>query len=128
MNVTNNKSINFNAKISPNLKSQLYRQSRQYGTPKKLNKALCSKMQDVLSWGTENAEIVVCKNARGYYTLGIKLPLNCEFAGTWAIEHLSGKTELSQFLGLTEEHIKKTEDTINYLYKKRGTSIFERLK
>lgn len=128
MNITNNKSLNFNARLSPNLESQLYRQSRQYGVPKKLNKALCSKMQDVLSWGSENAKIVICKKTRGNYALGIQLPLNCGFAGTWAIEHLSGKTELSQFLGLTEEHIKKTEDTINYLYKKHGLSIFERFK
>lgn len=128
MNFTNNKSINFNARISPNLEAQLYRQSRQYGAPKKLNKALSSKMQDVLSWGSKNAKIVVCKKAKGNYALGIKLPLDCGFAGTWGIEHLSGRTELSQFLGLTEEHIKKTEDTINYLYKKHGFSIFERFK
>lgn len=128
MNITNNAFIGFGAKISPNLQAQIYKQGLEHRSSQKIQSTLQDKMQSLADWGSENAKIVICKNFKGNYSLGIKLPLDCGYAGTWAIERLGGRTELSQFLSLTAEHIEKTENTIKFLYKKHGMQIFERTK
>lgn len=128
MNITSNASIGFGAKISPNLQAQIYKQVSEHRSSQKMKNTIQDKMKSLADWGSENTKIVICKNFKGNYSLGIKLPLVCGFAGTLAIGHLSGRTELSQFLNLTAKHIETTENTIKYLYRKHGMQIFERFE
>ena len=44
---------------------------------------------------------------------------------SWSFERIGGKTELAQFLRLKEANIHKTENTIDWLYKKYGLDIFK---
>lgn len=128
MNIANNNSVNFKAKVSQHVWKQLNRQTREYDVPRQLRQKLSSKVKSVSGWGSEDSRIIICKNSKNNYALGISIPLDCGYYGTWAIEHLSGKTELSQFLNLTEKHIDNTVSTIKFLYKKYGYSVFDRVK
>lgn len=128
MNITNNNSVNFEAKISNQVWTQLNRQTREYRVPRQLREQVSSKIKSVSGWGSEDTRVIICKNSNSNYALGLSIPLGSGCYGTWAIEHLSGKTELSQFLNLTEKHIDNTVSTIKFLYKKYGYSVFDRAK
>lgn len=128
MNITNNNSVSFEARISKQMWTQLHRKTNEYDSSRQLRQRLDSKIKSVSGWGSEDSQIVICKNSKNNYALGISIPLDRGYYGAWAIEHLSGKTELSQFLNLTEKHIDNTVSTIKFLYKKYGYSVFERVK
>ena len=123
MKLGSNNSINFQARISDKVYKQIVKQTREYPISHKLRKKLYSQINKVYKWGSKGSEIVTCKNYMGYYVLGLKFPLKQGLELTWAIERLKGRTELSQFLRLTEKNINDTENTIKYLYDKYGISV-----
>lgn len=121
--------IGFKAKISPDVQSIMTRQSKEYSCKKHLGKDLTKKMQQVVNWGSDDCEIVTCKNPKtGRYGLGLKVPLCSDTTLTCIIENLLGKTEISQFLKLTDKHIIETEIKAKSLYRRFGLDYFERYK
>lgn len=129
MNInTNTPSPTYKAKISPQVEAQLYRQLRTCSQKKYQSNLLHQQLDNVRKWGDDNIEIVITQNSIGNFALGIKKIIAPFTSATWAIEHLAGKTELSQFLRLKESHIYNTENTIDYMYKKYGFDIFNNHK
>lgn len=127
MIISNNSSTSFGAKVSPYLKIQLAKQVKLTEAHKKTGKKLSQQLLNVENWGSDNSEIVISKNLLGNYCLGLKLKFNVKgFELTMPIEPRHGRTELSQFLNLTEENIKDTENSIKYLYHKFGTKVFDK--
>ena len=125
MNInTNSQSPTYKAKISPQVEAQLYRQLRTCSQKKYQSNLLHQQLDNVKKWGDDSIEIVVTQNSIGNFALGIKKTIAPFLSAVWAIEHLAGKTELSQFLRLKESHIYKTENTIDYMFKKYGSDIF----
>ena len=116
------------AKISPQVEVQLYRQLRTCSQKKSQTNLLTQQLENVKKWGDDNTEIVITQNSIGNFALGIKKKVAPFMSAVWAIEHLAGKTELSQFLRLKETHIYKTENTIDYMFKKYGYGIFDNHK
>ena len=93
--------------------------------PEKIQSLLLHQQFDnIKNWGDDSIEIVVTQNSIGNFALGIKKTIAPFLSAVWAIEHLAGKTELSQFLRLKESHIYNTENTIDYMFKKYGSDIF----
>ena len=125
MNInTNTQSPTYKAKISPQVEAQLYQQLRACSQKKYQTNLLRQQLNNIKNWGSEDTEIVIAQNSIGNFALGIKKIIAPFISATWAIEHLAGKTELSQFLRLKESHICNTENTIDYMYKKYGSDIF----
>ena len=127
MELNNISATNFRASVSPHVKTQLYRQLPHTARQKTL-KALEKQLENIKNWGTNDSEIVVTKNPRGTFCLGLKYNVTPAISFTWAIKGLSGRTELSQFLALKKEHILNTEATIKYLHAKYGSGIFKLTK
>ncbi len=120
--------ISFKASISSQMVGKLYRQLPQKTDRKKTATALKKQLENIKNWGTNDSEIVVTKNPRGTFCLGLKYNVTPAISFTWAIKGLSGRTELSQFLALKKEHILNTEATIKYLHAKYGSGIFKLTK
>ena len=124
-NVTNNSNLNFRAKVSQEMQAKLYKQVQMTASKKKLSARLEQQIENIKNWGHSESEIVVCKNYNGNFGLGLRMKGTSGFKYTKPIEHLNGKFELSQFLGLDKHIIELTENSIKFLYKKNGTKSLE---
>ena len=127
MELNNISATNFRASVSPHVKTQLYRQLPHTARQKTL-KALEKQLENIKYWGSKDSEIVLAKDIRGVYRLGLRYNVTPEMHFTCAIKGPAGKSELTQFLALKEKHILNTEATIKYLYSKYGKGIFNLLK
>lgn len=132
MIIQNKSQINFKASISEQVKYQLYRQlstrSSKLNSAKYLETQLEKQMKNISQWGSSASEIVIAKDYRGKYRLGLQYNVTPTMKFACAIKGLLGKTELSQFLALKEYDIINTENTIKYLYTKFGGGFFNRFK
>lgn len=126
MNVNfQSQSPSFGTHISERLEKQLYKQLNQYGKRTISRENFSKQIKNVKEWGSDDLELTITQNSIGNYALGIKKKIPYLPPISWAIEHLSGKTELAQFLRLKKSHILNTENTINYIYKKYGLAGFK---
>ena len=107
-------SPSFGIKISPRVETQLYKQLNEIGEKRIPKKSFETQL-----------ELVVTRNIIGDYGLGLKKKIENLFPVSWSFERIGGKTELAQFLRLKEANIHKTENTIDWLYKKYGLDIFK---
>lgn len=118
-------SPNFGIKISPRVETQLYKQLNEIGEKRIPKKSFETQLENVKKWGSDDLELVVTRNIIGDYSLGLKKKIENLFPVSWSFERIGGKTELAQFLRLKEANIHKTENTIDWLYKKYGLDIFK---
>lgn len=118
-------SPSFGIKISPRVETQLYKQLNEIGEKRIPKKSFETQLENVKKWGSDDLELVVTRNIIGDYSLGLKKKIENLFPVSWSFERIGGKTELAQFLRLKEANINKTENTIDYLYKKYGLDIFK---
>lgn len=118
-------SPSFGIKISPRVETQLYKQLNEIGEKRIPKKSFETQFENVKKWGSDDLELVVTRNIIGDYSLGLKKKIENLFPVSWSFERIGGKTELAQFLRLKEANINKTENTIDYLYKKYGLDIFK---
>lgn len=126
MNVNfQSQSPSFGTHISERLEKQLYKQLNQYGKRTISRENFSKQIENVKEWGSDDLELTITQNSIGNYALGIQKKIPYLPPVSWAIEHLSGKTELAQFLRLKKAHILNTENTINYIYKKYGLAGFK---
>ena len=92
---------------------------------KKLLARLEQQIENIKNWGHPKSEIVVCQKFNGNYGLGLRMECPNGFKYVMPIEHLNGRLELSQFLGLDKYLIELTENSIKYLYRKNGAKSLE---
>lgn len=118
-------SPSFGIKISPRVETQLYKQLNEIGEKRIPKKSFETQLENVKKWGSDDLELVVTRNIIGDYSLGLKKKIENLFPVSWSFERIGGKTELAQFLRLKEANIHKTENTIDWLYKKYGLDIFK---
>lgn len=126
INRNDNRNLYFGTRISESVDKMLHMQLKHESS--KTRKLAAKQFENIKNWGPENTELVLARNSEDNIQLGLKYSLNQYVNGIWAFEHLNSRTVLSSFLKLREEHIKKTIDTIIYLYKKRGPQLFEKTK
>ncbi len=128
--VSNKTHINFKASVSPQVKYQLGKQLSKYTgiNYKRTAKALEEQIANVSRWGSKDSEIVIARDNRGQYRLGLQRNITPDMQYAVAIKGPAGKTELSQFLALKEFHILNAEDSIKYFYSKFGSGFFNRFK
>ena len=118
-------SPSFGIKISPRVETQLYKQLNEIGEKRIPKKSFETQLENVKKWGSDDLELVVTRNIIEDYSLGLKKKIENLFPVSWSFERIGGKTELAQFLRLKEANIHKTENTIDWLYKKYGLDIFK---
>lgn len=127
----NSSPVNFKAYISPELEHQIERQVSTAGNKlnvKKLQAKVEEQMQRVKGWGNNDMEVIITKNVRGFRCLGLKIFYTPTIQLSHCFEHLSSRTELSQFLALTQKHFLDTEILIENLLKKRKALLSGRKK
>lgn len=127
----NSSPVNFKAYISPELEHQIERQVSTAGSKlnvKKLQAKVEEQMQRVKGWGNNDMEVIITKNVRGFRCLGLKIFYTPTIQLSHCFEHLSSRTELSQFLALTQKHFLDTEILIENLLKKRKALLSGRKK
>ena len=123
--------VNFKAYISPELEHQIERQVSTAGSKlnvKKLQAKVEEQMKRVKGWGNNDMEVIITKNVRGFRCLGLKIFYTPTIQLSHCFEHLSSRTELSQFLALTQKHFLDTEILIENLLKKRKALLSGRKK
>ena len=125
----NSNPVNFRAYISPELEHQIERQLAATAAGNTLNvKKLQAKVEEqmkrVKGWGNNDMEVIITKNV----CLGLKIFYTPTIQLSHCIEHLSSRTELSQFLALTQKHFLHTENLIENLLKKRKALLSGRKK
>ncbi len=123
--------VNFKAYISPELEHQIERQVSTAGSKlnvKKLQAKVEEQMKRVKGWGNNDMEVIITKNVRGFRCLGLKIFYTPTIQLSHCFEHLSSRTELSQFLALTQKHFLDTENLIENLLKKRKALLSGRKK
>ena len=129
----NSNPVNFKAYISPELEHQIERQLAATAAGNTLNvKKLQAKVEEqmkrVKGWGNNDMEVIITKNVRGFRCLGLKIFYTPTIQLSHCFEHLSSRTELSQFLALTQKHFLDTENLIENLLKKRKALLSGRKK
>lgn len=124
MILTNNSDFAFKAKISESFQTQLYKQASKTASKTRLTEQLTNQLEQIKTWGSPDSEIIVCQNHYGNFFLGLKTRVNEYFIFSKAFEHLRGKTELSQILGLKEKDVLSAEKSIDFLYKRNGADFF----
>ncbi len=127
----NSSPVNFKAYISPELEHQIERQVSTAGgklNVKKLQAKVEEQMKRVKGWGNNDMEVIITKNVRGFRCLGLKIFYTPTIQLSHCFEHLSSRTELSQFLALTQKHFLDTENLIENLLKKRKALLSGRKK
>lgn len=115
MNLNINPTINFRASVSEQLKVRLHRQAKlvkDRPNQKRTLEQLEEQLNNVKCWGDNDMEIVLTKNERGAYCLGLKRFVSPLLQITKSFRHLNGKTEISQFLGLKQKHFIQAEGEI----------------
>lgn len=125
---SNNTPVNFKASVSEQVKYLLHNQLSKGPDKKKTTKLLEQQIENISKWGSDDSEIVIAKDYRGKYRIGLQYNVTPTMQFAWAIKGPLGKTELSQFLALKEADILNTENTIKYLYTKYGGGFFKRFK
>lgn len=125
---SNNTPVNFKASVSEQVKYLLHSQLSKGPDKKKTTKLLEQQIENISKWGSDDSEIVIAKDYRGKYRIGLQYNVTPTMQFAWAIKGPLGKTELSQFLALKEADIINTESTIKYLYTKYGGGFFKRFK
>ena len=130
INYNNNQRVNFKASISPQVRYQLNKQLENYKglNREKIAKALEEQIKKVSGWGTNDSEIVFARDYRGQYRMGLQYTVSADRQYAIAIKGPQGKSELTQFMALTQRHISNAEDTIKYFYNKFGGGFFNRFK
>lgn len=120
MNIKQNSSINFQAKLSETIRFQVFRQlnnmDRHTNYQKKLFTQVDEQLKNIEKWGDDSMEIVRAQSPCGRLCLGLKLEVIPKNSFTHYFEHLNGKTELSQFLALKERHIFNTAEKIKKIF------------
>ena len=127
----NSNPVNFRAYISHELEYQIRRQAAATGNKlnvKKLQAKVEEQMKRVKGWGNNDMEVIITKNVRGFRCLGLKIFYTPTIQLSHCFEHLSSRTELSQFLALTQKHFLHTENLIENLLKKRKVLLSGRKK
>ena len=115
MNISNNTTVNFKADVSEQLRFQLYRQAKlvkDRPNQKITLERLEEQLNNIQRWGDSDMEVVMTRNERGAYCLGLKRIITPLLQTTKSFRHLNGKTELSQFLGLRQKHFIEAEEEI----------------
>lgn len=126
MDVQSRSSINFKANVSQSVLYQIQRQLKHCESKKKSFAMVRNNLDNIKNWGSPDSSIVVAKDFWGRYRLGVQCQVAPGLRLSWAINNLKAKTELSQFISLTQAHIEQTETSIKYLYKKYGIDIFKK--
>lgn len=126
MDVHSRSSINFKANVSQSVLYQIQRQLKHCESKKKCFAMVRNNLDNIKNWGSPDSSIVVAKDFGGRYRLGVQCQVAPGLRLSWAINNLKAKTELSQFISLTQAHIEQTETSIKYLYKKYGIDIFKK--
>lgn len=122
MNISNNTTVNFKANVSEQLRFQLYRQAKlvkDRPNQKITLERLEEQLNNIQRWGDSDMEVVMTRNERGAYCLGLKRIITPLFQTTKSFRHLNGKTELSQFLGLRQKHFIEAEEEISAQIKRK---------
>lgn len=125
MEVSSSKQIAFKARISEPVMRKINSQLKVAGSIAKTKSLVQEQLDNISNWGSPDTELVLAKNRLGKIGLGVRKPLGCGLAGTWAIENLKGRTILTNILNLHDSHVVATENTIDYLFKKYGFSVFK---
>lgn len=125
MEVSPSKQIAFKARISEPVMRKINSQLKVSGSVAKTRTIVQSQLVNISHWGNPDTELVLAKNRLGKIGLGVRKPLDSGLFGTWAIENLNGRTILTNILNLHEAHVVASENTIDYLFKKYGFSVFK---
>lgn len=127
MDLNINSRTAFGCKLSGNIEKQIHRQANIADSKIKLNRLLSEKMGNIAEWGSQKSEIVYAKHQiTGNYRLGLKTDFGNGIIVRYPIRGLTGKSELAQFLSLTNEKIASTEIEMKNLYKKHGLKFFQK--
>ena len=99
MIIQNKPQINFKASISEQVRYQLYRQlstsSTKLKSAKLLETQLEKQIKNISQWGSSDSEIVIVKDYRGRYGLGLQYNVTSTMKFACPIKLHLGKTELS---------------------------------
>ena len=118
MQIQNNYSINFNARVIPEVYKDLCCQAKERTTSKKKTLyQIISQVEKLQSWGRKDSEIVYCQDTSKPKKLG----LSCIFGKnkiTIPLRGIKGRIELTQFLKIGENDIVNAEMTADKLFKK----------
>ena len=69
--MSNNTPVNFKASVSEQVKYQLYSQLSKGPDKKKTTKLLEQQIENISKWGSDDSEIVIAKDYRGKYRIGL---------------------------------------------------------
>ena len=95
--MSNNTPVNFKASVSEQVKYQLYSQLSKGPDKKKTTKLLEQQIENISKWGSDDSEIVIAKDYRGKYRIGLQYNVTPTMQFAWVIKDLSGKQNCHNF-------------------------------